>query len=155
MIQIDDKVWVIWAMWILLLPLNWLAAVMIAALFHELAHICAVYLLGGFVRRIILTPMGARIETENIFGLYEAICALAGPAANFAMVSMIHKYPIFGLCALVQGLFNLLPVYPLDGGRALRRILEWMLPQEYSRVAELVFVCLVFAACVGSLLMYR
>ena len=143
-----------WAVWILLLPMKWLVSVVIAALIHEMAHSIAIQLLGGNVCGICLTPFGARIETENIFEMREVISALAGPAASLAVASLIHKYPVLGLCALFQGCYNLLPIYPLDGGRALRRILERILPQKYSRTVETALLLVILAAFAGFVVRY-
>ena len=114
-----------------------------------MAHIIVIQLLGGKVYGICLTPFGARIEMGNIFGMREAVCALAGPVASFAVAYLIHQYPVLGLCALFQGCYNLLPIYPLDGGRALRRILEGILPQEYSRTVETALLFVILAAFAG------
>lgn len=55
----------------------------------------------------------------------EALCALAGPVGSFSVVLLAEYFPEAALFGLVQGLYNLLPVYPLDGGRILRCLLPW------------------------------
>lgn len=119
MLHLDDRVWILWALWILLIPAPWLLGAVAAACVHELCHIGAVCFFSGKVRRIAIGPFGAKIHAEGISGIQEAVCALAGPAGSFLCVGLIRIFPVFSLCALVQGLFNLLPVYPMDGGRAL------------------------------------
>lgn len=49
----------------------------------------------------------------------ELICALAGPAGSIALLLLAEYMPKVAICGMVQGIYNLLPVYPLDGGRAL------------------------------------
>jgi len=124
LIHLDDRVWIIWALWILLIPARWLLGSAAAACVHEAGHILAVLLLGGNVQRIVIGPFGAKIHAEGVEGVREALCALAGPVGSFLCLLLIRTFPVFGLCALVQGCFNLLPVYPLDGGRALSCLLK-------------------------------
>ena len=119
MVRLDDRVWILWAVWILLIPAPWLLGAVAAACVHEMGHILAVLLLGGSVHRIVIGPFGAKIHAAGIDGYREAFCALAGPLGSFLCLLVIRRFPVLGLCALVQGSFNLLPIYPLDGGRAL------------------------------------
>lgn len=119
MLCLDDRVWILWALWILLIPFPWLLAAIVAACVHEVFHVAAVWLLGGRVHRIVIGPFGAKIHADGIHGYREALSALAGPLGSFLCLLFIRRFPLFGLCALIQGTFNLLPIYPLDGGRAL------------------------------------
>ena len=119
MIRLDDRVWLLWSLWILLIPAPWILGAAAAACVHEVFHIGAVYCRGGKVHSIAIGPFGAKIHADGIEGFREALCALAGPAGSFLCVSLIRIFPVFSLCALVQGLFNLLPIYPMDGGRVL------------------------------------
>lgn len=56
----------------------------------------------------------------------EVLCALAGPLGGFLLLFLLHSAPRIALCAFVQSVCNLIPVYPLDGGRALYGFLsQW------------------------------
>lgn len=138
MIRLDDRVWILWAVFILLLPVKWLLSAAAAACIHECCHIAALWLLGGKIRDISLDPFGAVIETEGISDWKEILCAIVGPLGSISGVLFIRRFPVFALCALVQGVFNLLPVYPMDGGRALRGILHRVCPKQAECICKWV-----------------
>lgn len=135
MFRIDERVWFLWACWLLLLPLKCVAAAAAAACVHEAFHFIVLLLCRGVVHRITITPFGAVIEAEGITGFSEVLCILAGPAASFALLCLIRKYPLLGLCGLIQGGFNLLPIYPLDGGRALMHLLKYFVPLHAEEIS--------------------
>ena len=110
------------ALMLLLFPVRFLTGVLLAALCHELGHILAVKLSGGCILAIRLRSFGARIEASPLPPGRAALCALAGPAAGALTFFARNSFPELALAGLVQTVFNLLPVYPLDGGRALRNI---------------------------------
>ena len=118
------------ALLLLTLPLNWLLAAVIAAGFHELCHVLAIRLLGGEIRDFQVGMGGAVIETVPLSGKRELICALAGPMGSLLLFSLCRWIPRIALCALVQALFNLMPVYPLDGGRVLHCGAGLVLPEK-------------------------
>ena len=109
---------------VLLVPGNWLLAALAAACIHEAGHILTLVLLGGRVRSVRLGAFGAVIEGEGVSGAGAALCTLAGPLCSFLTVLLARTFPLLALCGLAQGCFNLLPLYPLDGGRLLRSLLE-------------------------------
>lgn len=64
-----------------------------------------------------------QIHTGDMSPAEAVICALSGPLGGLLLTLTIGYLPRLALCALVQSIFNLLPFYPLDGGRALRAML--------------------------------
>lgn len=117
---------------------NLLPWAVLAAGLHELGHYAAVRALGGRVLLLRLTASGGNMELDRRRPLTyggELCSILAGPAVNLALALAAAQigrqwetmYLLAGL-SLSLGWFNLLPVYPLDGGRALFLILSGFLP---------------------------
>jgi Zn-dependent protease len=130
----------------LALPPIWLGSLLALALFgcvlaHELAHVAVAQALGARVRGVTLMLLGGVSEIERFPAGAggEALVALSGPAASLALSFLCYggaaisggdlRLALHSLAELnlAVGLFNLLPAFPLDGGRALRSGLEpWL-----------------------------
>lgn len=147
-----DRIWVSgWgcvalALTLLVLPLPWVAAAVLAAAVHELCHYLAIAALGGQVGRIAVGSGGAAMELGCLSLVRELLAAAAGPVGSLSLMLMGRFFPRLALCGLVQGLFNLLPIYPLDGGRILRRALELALPDR-AAAAITCWTGFAFALC--------
>lgn len=125
---------------LLILPIEWIISVISAAAVHELGHLAALRFSRMPECRLQIGLWGVKIETGGLLPAQEVLCALAGPAASFGLL-LLHSFPALGLIGLIQGLFNLLPIYPLDGGRALQVLLECLIPGQadlFMKVAEWV-----------------
>ena len=94
-------------------------------LFHELGHLVLLILWGKRITGLNLTPFGIGITTPSTTHLSygkEISIVLAGPLMNFLLAGGLLLLPNGELASainLVMGLFNLLPILPLDGGQAL------------------------------------
>ena len=112
------------ALLLLTVPIRWIAAGVFAAVIHELGHYLAVRLLGGEVISTTVSSRGAKMEALPMSQGREILCILAGPAASFSLLLLARFFPRVAICGLIQGVYNLLPIYPLDGGRSLRCLIS-------------------------------
>lgn len=112
--------------------------VFLCVLLHEISHSLAAMHLGGRVRNIVLMPIGgvARMDRIPEAPRAEMAMAVAGPAVNFALAGLLFAalpgrvslggggFPSeLATVNLALGTFNLLPAFPMDGGRILRALL--------------------------------
>ena len=108
-----------------------LAIVLGAAAIHELGHYLVLRSLGAGIKGLRLSVFGAVLETDSTRMSYlgELAAVLAGPAANLLCVLLLApmggRWTVFLGANLVLCMFNLLPVRPLDGGKALGLLVSW------------------------------
>ena len=126
-----------------------------SVLAHEFSHALVARRLGLKVGGITLFIFGGAttIETESASPRDEALIALAGPvsslvigAALLAIGAIVQQAEVqalvgwLGVINVALGAFNLVPGYPMDGGRVLRAIL-WRIggdPLTATRRAAMV-----------------
>ena len=136
MVEVSPGFCLIGAALVLLVPLPWVAAALLAGAFHECCHLAVIRLLGGRVTGMQLRAGGAEISVSGLSDWQELLAAGAGPAGSLALLLLRRQFPELAFCGLIQGLHNLLPVYPMDGGRILLCGLSMALgPERGRRVA--------------------
>ena len=138
MIHIQPSAFILMAALILLLPPDWLLAALLAAAVHELGHLAAIYIFGGHLESISIGGVGARIHTGPLENRTEFFCAAAGPAASLLLLCLCRYFPKIALCGLAQGMFNLIPVHPMDGGRMLLCVLRRLCPRRAESIFHIV-----------------
>lgn len=121
------------ALSLLILPVNWVFGWVIAACVHELFHILMMRILKIRMESITLGASGAQIVSEPMTSLQELLCAFAGPLGGLLMLFLIRLTPHIALSAAVQSVYNLLPVYPLDGGRAVKCAIACLWGEEKAQ----------------------
>ena len=134
---------------LLTLPLRWLGAALIAAAVHEAGHYLSVLLGGGTVNNMKVGPAGAVMEVSGLTERCELICLLAGPAAGLMTMMFINRFPLIALCGAIQSIYNLLPIYPLDGGRIMRLIIQkFGGTDKHIRIIEHTTIAILLLLCV-------
>lgn len=110
-----------------------------ACALHELGHYGTILALGGDIKLIRLTAVGAEMVLSRPMGYFqEGLAALAGPGVNLLLAAAACRWEgglTFSGINLVLGCFNLLPLGRLDGGRALRCTLSLAAGPEAARLA--------------------
>lgn len=119
---------------------------MLFAFFHELGHLFMGILLGYKPQSLSIKPVGLsisfavkandyneRLRKGNLLALKKMLIALAGPMVNFILVIIFTIFDVDFLnisrefviySNILIGLFNLIPIYPLDGGRIVKNLLH-------------------------------
>lgn len=156
--DVKPETYIYTAILLLLLPIRWITSFFIAVFIHEYCHYIALRLCGATVWQIEIGVTGIVMKTGQLSPGKELICALAGPAGSLALVFLIRPMPFLAVCGLVQGVFNLIPVYPLDGGRILQSAMTLLFPAWGKKVSiwiEGVFVTALFVISVYAFICYK
>ena len=109
---------------LLLLPMPFVISWFLAAAIHEMGHIICLCYFDVQIFQIILKASGMIIETETMEPKKEILCALVGPVVGSLGILLYPVNPYLAVFAFLQTVFNLLPVYPADGGRVLIALLS-------------------------------
>lgn len=131
----------------------------VLVLIHELGHVTVARSFGWRMQSIQLLPFGGVAQTEEwgtASAREEIAVALAGPFYNVMMILFAFLFHRLGWWseewmqyfvqgnALMAG-FNLLPIYPLDGGRILQALLSYRL--SYRQTIVWTFATGIAGAC--------
>jgi stage IV sporulation protein FB len=88
---------------------------------HEIGHIIMLYILGGKAQKITIAYYGIGLVHKSRFNDFKQILfLLSGVSVNLIFALLNIKRNI----NLALFLVNILPLYPLDGGRAFKLILN-------------------------------
>lgn len=145
---------------------NVLFPTLVAIFAHELSHIAAIHFCGGTVGLIDIRAFGIRVNVPELqFMSYkrEIIIAAAGPLAGIIIASCavatakvlnIENLNYFIGVNLVITVINLIPVYPLDGGRIALSALLMLFPirvaYTVSYILAILSVSVLFALCAAT-----
>lgn len=123
-LRVDASVYFGLCLGLLVLPISWFLAAMLSAVFHELCHYIMAKALGISCRQFHVGIHGMTMIFPALSRKEELLIAVAGPLGSFLLLAFLRWYPQLAVSGLVQGFFNLIPIYPMDGGRILRCILR-------------------------------
>lgn len=147
----------------LLWSLLFLSVLLATVFLHELGHAVVASFFGIHAKKIVLYPIGgiASIEMLPQNPGQELLISFAGPLVNLVVaffcwifsatglsflvypqfdgtISASNFVSLLGLTNLLLAVFNLIPAFPLDGGRLLRAVLAFQL--NYIRATAVVAI---------------
>ena len=153
-IRLHLKIFVFIAIFIVTRQIGIYGILMLFALFHELGHMLAGILLGFKPNSLEIMPLGLSIGFESklenynrkikkgtLLTLKKIIIAASGPITNLLFIIVFLLFPIsfFGISRdiviyanILIAIFNLIPIYPLDGGRIAKGILHILFGRKES-----------------------
>ena len=173
--RIDLKIFILILLFFITNQIKIYAMIMLFAIIHELGHLIAGILLGMKPEKIEIKVFGVsisfdvkredyniKIKKGNLLEVKKIFVALAGPLTNvFIMIIFISNIfdisyydkilIIFSNMTLI--LFNILPIYPLDGGRILKEVF-YILKGKYKAeeyIYHISYITLIILTAISSI----
>lgn len=174
--RIDLKIFMFLILFYFTKQIETYAMIMIFAIIHELGHLLAGLLLGMKPEKLEIMPYGVSISFKlfpkdynnkigrgNILELKKIFVALAGPITNLIVILIflhinvgIFLNLIIIYVNILLILFNLIPIYPLDGGRILKAILHILFGKRRAEkyINTISFVTLILLTAFASIAIF-
>ena len=180
-IKIDFKIFIIILIFLITRNIGIYAILMFFALIHELGHLLCGLLLGFKPASISIIPFGFKLgfkvkcDDYNIkvkkgskLTVKKILIALAGPVTNavciliLVLINFINAESITNIeqfqnaiyANILIILFNLIPIYPLDGGRIMQGLIHIFigLRESYSYVKTVSNINVILLTAIASIL---
>ena len=153
--------------------LIWIPILFLSVLIHELAHAAMIGILGFGPSHVVLTGMGGvTINQRRARPWQDLLISLAGPFSSFGLAlvafwisrnveiaqtdrMLVALMPRLLAANLFWGIFNLIPVPPLDGGHATREFFRMFLSERIAFVVSIWIGMVVGALVVVAALWMR
>ena len=175
--KIDLKIFLFIILFYFTKQLELYALLMIFAILHELGHLIVGLISGLKPEKLEIKPYGVsilfklfpkdyniKIKNGNKLELKKIFIAFAGPFTNLVLIVVFlnmlipqHLKQIIIYSNILLILFNLIPIYPLDGGRIIKSMLHILYGKRKAEkyINNISFISLIFLTFISSILIYK
>lgn len=175
-IRIDLKILIFFAIFYITNQIKIYIIIMFFCFLHELGHILVGIILKMRVEKIEIMPCGLstsfranltdlnhKIKNGNLLELKKIIISIAGPILSLILVILLTYIDIPYVTRqdaiysnLLIAIFNIIPLYPLDGGRMIEGILYIELGMEKSKsiIRNISKVTIIILTIISSIAVY-
>ncbi len=172
--KIDFKIFLFLILFYFTRQVETYVMILFFAFIHEIGHLLMGLLMGMRPNKIEIKPYGVSISFKikpkdynqkilegNRLQIKKILIAMAGPLTNFIIMNIATNLPIgiFSKMMIIYSnllliIFNLIPIYPLDGGRILKAFLHILVgkrkAEKYSNNSSfIILIALTFLASIG------
>lgn len=136
--------------------INYLIIYLFIMFFHELGHIITIRIFKYKIKEIVILPSGGIIKTNisiNINSIKQFIISISGILFQLILFLIIkdngsYLYTIFYKLNISIIIFNIIPLYPLDGYKILLSVIEYFYKYKIiiyiSYIISIIFLIIMF-----------
>lgn len=175
-IRLDLKIFIFFALFYLTDQIKIYLTIMFFCVIHELGHIIVGLIFKMRLNKLEIMPCGLtvsfkenvddlnfKIKQGNLLQLKMILVSVAGPLVSF-ILALLYTYfdPLYITkqdaiySNILILLFNLLPIYPLDGGRIINGVLHILIGNKESKIVTNIIsnISMIFLTVVSSIFVF-
>ncbi len=174
--RIDLKIFILVILFFITNQIKIYAMIMLFAIIHEFGHLFSGILLGMRPTKIEVKPFGVSIDFNitrkdynikirkgNLLEVKKIFVALAGPITNILIITILILFNIFNInyydkmimifSNVTLIIFNIFPIYPLDGGRILKSLIYIFKGKQTAEkyIYRISYITLIIITIVSSI----
>ena len=174
--RIDLKIFILVILFFITNQIKIYAMIMLFAIIHEFGHLISGILLGMRPTKIEVKPFGVSIDFNitrkdynikirkgNLLEVKKIFVALAGPITNILIIMILILFNIFNInyydkmimifSNVTLIIFNIFPIYPLDGGRILKSLIYIFKGKQTAEkyIYRISYITLIIITIVSSI----
>lgn len=171
--RIDLKIFIFLIVFYFTKQIEIYSIIMIFAFIHELGHLLAGIILKMRPEKLEIMPFGVsisfklklndynkKIKKANLLEVKKIVIAIAGPMTNLiiAIISyVINLNIIITYANILIMIFNLLPIYPLDGGRILKGSLHIIFGKKEAEkyIGKISIITIIILTALSSIIILK
>lgn len=159
-VRIDLKIFIFLLIFYFTNQIKTYLMIMFFCVIHEIGHIVVGMIFKMKLEKVEIMPFGLAVSFDTNFKfpnnkIKEIFVTLAGPFTSLALAILCKTQEVIYSNILIL-LFNLIPIYPLDGGRIIKAILHIKLGgvQAEKMINKISYITIIIVTIISSIGVY-